>query len=664
MASDSDFKGLIGPVVRHFRGEPNKRLSKGKAERWGNNGSLWVDLDKDGWTDHEAGEGGGILDFVARETGCQPNGEASTWLRENGFLPDRPLPGKASADVGKKEIAETYDYTDETGALLYQAVRFVFKDERGETVLTNDGKPRKTFGQRRPEGGGWEWSVKGVRLVPYRLPDLLEAIALDRTVFVVEGEKKADRLAALGLAATCNPMGAGKWPDTFATLFAGAQVVILPDNDTAGQEHAVKVAAALAPVAASLRTVALPDLKAKADVVDWLDAGGTVEALNALVDATDAIDPNAPAEFLSKFRAVWFRDVDSLAPKRDWTVKSVLPSRGFALFYGRPKCGKSFLVLDLALSAAWAVLQGVDGTWFDHRVKPAGVVYVAAEGQDDFRLRMQAWRRERGLDAGSNLPFVLLPTSMNLRSPEGDIETLVTEILAHREAMRVERLIVAIDTVSRTLSGGDENSPVDMGYFVKNCSQIEARTAALTIGVHHVNAGSTPRGHTSLIGAVDVGIEVVKPEDGGSNDWTVRASKIGPEGMSHGFKLERVDLGQDEDGDAITTCVVTQTTGPGAKRSATKGGRRSDSAEIFLEALRNALADHSEPAKPELSLPTGMRIVHYDYFKREYALRGFNEQPTPEALRQAMKRHGDALVARHVIGRAQPYLWIARRDAE
>jgi len=105
------------------------------------------------------------------------------------------------------------------GELLFQVVRY---------------EP-KTFRQRRPNGkGGWHWSMKGVRRVPYRLPELMEAVTLKQTIFIAEGEKAVDTLANLGVPATCSPGGAEKWLNEYSEHLAGADVVILPDNDEPG----------------------------------------------------------------------------------------------------------------------------------------------------------------------------------------------------------------------------------------------------------------------------------------------------------------------------------------------------------------------------------------------------------------------------------------------
>jgi hypothetical protein len=170
---------------------------------------------------------------------------------------------------GLRRIVATYDYRDERGTLLFQAVRY---EPKGFTV-------------RRPNGsGGYINSIKGVRLVLYHLPEILAAQP-DQPVLIVEGEKDADRLSASGLTATTNFGGAGKWRDEYSEQLRGRNVVIIPDNDDAGHMHSDKIACSLAGIAASVKVVELPDLPPRGDVSDYLDAGNTLEALRVLINA-------------------------------------------------------------------------------------------------------------------------------------------------------------------------------------------------------------------------------------------------------------------------------------------------------------------------------------------------------------------------------------------
>jgi hypothetical protein len=266
-------------------GEPNPAHSSATEARYGTHGSLSVDLLKNTFFDHEANTGGGLLDFIVYQGEAKDPRDAGVWLDRSGLLntsPATPPPPTKTRTTPKAtrpklgELVVTYDYRNPTGELVMQVLRF---------------EP-KTFRQRRPVSGGWENSVKDVRPLPYRLPELLAA-PLSEPVHIVEGEKDADRLASLGLIATCCAGGAGKWRSEHAEHLKGRATVLIPDNDAAGRKHVREVAVSLKGFAASITVVELPGLSEKGDVSDWLDAGGTPEALAELV-TTAAQAPASP----------------------------------------------------------------------------------------------------------------------------------------------------------------------------------------------------------------------------------------------------------------------------------------------------------------------------------------------------------------------------------
>jgi hypothetical protein len=191
------------------------------------------------------------------------------FVREKiGLKPFKPN-GHAKASSAKRH----FDYHDEAAALVYQVEREDLPDGN------------KKIRQRRPdEKGGWVWNVAGVTPVPYRLPELLEALAHGRTIVIAEGEAKVDLLWSWNIPATCNSGGAGKWKEHHSAYLRGADVVILPDSDGPGHEHAETVAASLRKVGAGVRVLDLPGLPPKGDVIDWAAAGGTVEQLHALIE--------------------------------------------------------------------------------------------------------------------------------------------------------------------------------------------------------------------------------------------------------------------------------------------------------------------------------------------------------------------------------------------
>ncbi len=215
----------------------------------------------------QADNGGALLHCHA---GCETAAVvAAMGLTLADLMPKRvePVSSKTTAG-GTPRIVAQYDYRDETGKVVFQAVRY---------------EP-KGFRQRRPKpGGGWDWSVKGVRVVPYRLPQIVAEPT--RLVVVAEGEKDCDNLARIGVLATCNACGAGKWTPEHSAFLHGRSVVILPDNDEAGRNHAQQVAQSLHSIATSVRIVELPGVPAKGDASDWIAAGGTKAELKRLAEA-------------------------------------------------------------------------------------------------------------------------------------------------------------------------------------------------------------------------------------------------------------------------------------------------------------------------------------------------------------------------------------------
>ncbi len=202
-------------------------------------------------------------------------------------LRDLAPPTNADSGAADRRIVTTYTYRNEAGALLFEVVRYSPKD----------------FRQRRPDGkGGWAWNLDGVRRVLYRLPDLRGKPA----VFLVEGEKDAERLWSLGFRATTNAGGAGKWREEYTNQLWAAKVkrvAILPDNDEPGERHARDVARSCLKGGLQVKVLRLEGLQVHEDVSDWFDAGHSVEELRTLAKATaflrlEDIEADSPAHQL------------------------------------------------------------------------------------------------------------------------------------------------------------------------------------------------------------------------------------------------------------------------------------------------------------------------------------------------------------------------------
>jgi|CXWL01.1.fsa_nt_gi hypothetical protein len=167
--------------------------------------------------------------------GCAPHDLSSRSFRGQGWAYHAPA---------KAKIAAVYRYTDESGVLLYENVRF---------------EP-KGFGQRSyDEKGKPTWNLRGVRRVPYRLADLANKIRDGSEVWLCEGEKDADTLSELGFIATSFK----NWTPEFNKYLKKMNVVICRDHDLPGGVQSDEAARAIATAAA---TVKILDVYAEYDL--------------------------------------------------------------------------------------------------------------------------------------------------------------------------------------------------------------------------------------------------------------------------------------------------------------------------------------------------------------------------------------------------------------
>jgi hypothetical protein len=182
--------------------------------------------------------------------------ERGVWAKANGHHSHHNGSGRQNPSTERPgKVVATYPYENELGELLFEVVRYV----------------PKAFRQRRADG---TWNVQGVPVVPYNLPGVIEAIGGGNTVFVCEGEKDCDSLGRLGVVATCNAGGAFKWRPEHAAFLKDADIIIIPDTDQPGRDHAEQVARSLQGLASRVRVLELPGLPEKEDVSWWLEKGG------------------------------------------------------------------------------------------------------------------------------------------------------------------------------------------------------------------------------------------------------------------------------------------------------------------------------------------------------------------------------------------------------
>jgi hypothetical protein len=246
-----------------------------------------------------------------------------------------------------------------------------------------------------------------------------------------------------------------------------------------------------------------------------------------------------------------YADLEAESSK-DWLVSNLLGAGEASAVYGRPGDGKSALAEDLGLHVA----AGWD--WHGRRVKRGAVVYIALERRKLVERRAIAFRVKYKVP---ELPFAIVGGVHDFRDPRtaAHIATAVRQV---EEATGETVVLIIIDTISRALCGGDENSPKDMGAIVNATSLLQDKTKAHVLWLHHMPMDGTERmrGHGALLGALDTTIHVVKA-DGGRTATVVKANDS-EEGERITFALESVVIGQDADGYETTAPVVVPVSAP------------------------------------------------------------------------------------------------------
>ncbi|TIL34296.1 AAA family ATPase [Mesorhizobium sp.] len=707
--SAENYSKHMEAVARHLLGEPNKHFTKPGVElRWGSKGSLSVDLKKGTFFEHGSDVGGGVLDLIVREGRASDHDDAKTWMRKEGYDIGGGTPAsdsnrnygpKANGDDGPPfKPVKTWDYVDEKGQFLFQVVRL-------ENGLTGkDGKPEKTYNQRRkPLPGddpakiknGWVWSTKGIRMVPYRLPELQQDILDGSLIFINEGEKAADFLRDRDIPATTNARGAGKWTKELNEFFRGAKVAIIRDNDPqathpdgrlkfhadgrpvfVGQDHGAGVAKNLHGIAADVRILDLPGLPPKGDVVDWWEAGGDIEKLYDLAAAAPRFEPRP---FKSRFGAVTWDRLDEAGQEHEYLIEDILTRHEVAVIYGESGSGKSFEAIDMAM----AVDRGVP--FNGKEVRKGGVIYQAGEGGIGVKLRLRAYRQTY-MEPGERVDFVLLPSRVDLFAKPGeqDIETsrgtdaLIAEIKAWAETFTVPLELVVIDTLATATPGANENASTDMSVVLTNLERIRDECRCTVLMVHHKpRNGNNPRGHSSLFANVDNAIEleitqrldVAYRADGTQlvrqiHRATIQKNKDGERGHGWDFILKQVVLGTRPNGKPLTSVVCAPPGGQGPE--VTDDKRLSDQQAIAMQALINALERHGEATPDMLKLPRSIKtVVRMGHWRLEYAALSMMDDEDPkkkqERIKKALQRAGERFFGAKWIGRAEPYVWLTGR---
>jgi archaellum biogenesis ATPase FlaH len=272
--------------------------------------------------------------------------------------------------------------------------------------------------------------------------------------------------------------------------------------------------------------------------------------------------------------------------KASWIIKNLVPMANLGVIYGASGSGKSFFVLNLMAAVARAVAikqatEAIEATkqsmWRGHKVNPARVCWVAAEGVEDMRKRVTGYCMSEGIKP-HDLPMEFISEAPSFME-EADVKAVIKQM---RKKGRFD--IVVIDTLAQVMAGGNENSGEDMGKVLAYCREITRLTGAMVILVHHSGKDESrgARGWSGLRAAADFEFEVIRAEE--ERVAIVTKMKGGADGGEYGFRLKTIKVAEDEDGDDETTCVLEFTDGSRQSVAATKGPKGDTNALVFQTA--------------------------------------------------------------------------------
>jgi AAA domain len=337
-----------------------------------------------------------------------------------------------------------------------------------------------------------------------------------------------------------------------------------------------------------------------------------------------------------------YDDVED-SESKSWLVNKMLGAGEMSAWYGPPGCGKGVIIEDMALHIA------AGQEWHGRSITRGAVVYIALERKKLVRRRLIAFRRKYGL---RGLPFAIVGAVYDFRqAATADQIVEICDQVKRKTGQSI--VLIVIDTVSRALAGGDENSPKDMGALIMTSGLIQEKcTDAHVLWVHHIPHDSDRlRGHGALLGAVDTSVSV-------SSSGTVRKAKVvkandSEEGEGVSFTIDSVQIADDG-----TTAPIAVPADPAIAGATTTNRKMPARAKISLDALTETLLNHGTPAPQSLGLPTNTNVVTLNQWHDELCSRSVLERDDKNHWRD-FGRIRDQLAARQVIGVRDGMAWQA-----
>lgn len=334
----------------------------------------------------------------------------------------------------------------------------------------------------------------------------------------------------------------------------------------------------------------------------------------------------------------------------NYLVKRWLDRGTTSVIYGESNIGKSFFVMDMA----YCVAGGID--WHGYKTVQGPVLYLALEGGLGMANRLYAIQQKY---ARNNVPLAVRRAPLDMLNSDEDLETLGALIQEVQDQYGQLAMIV-VDTLSRALAGGDENSSTDLGRMVKVGDAIVEQSGAHVSMVHHSGKDQSrgARGHSLLRASVSTEIELTKMD--GVSFATATKQRDQEPAEPFAFVLESMDLGQDQDGDAVTTAVVRAASEEDAQEAKQKKRPSGKNQITIWNAFKQLRADKVGKTNPG---GTGWPEIGAFWCIQADELRDFARgKMSAGNSRDTYKKALDALLQSDLMAMNQNYIWITTKE--
>lgn len=324
---------------------------------------------------------------------------------------------------------------------------------------------------------------------------------------------------------------------------------------------------------------------------------------------------------------------------RDYLVKGWLDKGTLTVVFGQSNVGKSFFALDLAHH----ISKGE--AWGNRRVNKGNVLYIAAEGGSSFPNRVSA------LDEPQ---FWVIAAPVTFAGKASDAASMV-EMVQHLASQTGRFDLIVVDTLSRVMGDGDENTAPDIADLVRNLDVLRRGTGSNIMLIHHSgkDVARGARGHSSLRAAVDTEIELTRDEIG-LITAEVTKQRDGPTGYKFAYSLQQIELGRDQDGDPVTTCLVEPISTDDTNRPEVSGPALAalNTLDALLEERGEIMRNPRYPGTP--------CVPHKEWMEACIVGGQLSSSDKRESHRRVFNREVEILKKNRLISLRDSLVWVLR----